>query len=196
MGRRIRWRGRGALQDGFGNGIGVRREPFGGRAAWLRLRFDRRGEPTAERLISGSRRAGPDRGGGDGDGQWERMPIDRLLEANTVKFATRLSRPGRRTDRHAGCEPVPFEGASSIRGLKGASGVPTFLFPGTNCDYDSAKAFRKAGAEVRTTVFRNLSGADVMESIAEMKKISAATSSCSAAASLRVTNPTAAASSS
>ena len=44
------------------------------------------------------------------------------------------------------------------------------VFPGTNCDYDSAKAFRKAGAETRTSVFRNLSDKDVFESIAEMKK--------------------------
>ncbi|MBR5176249.1 MAG: phosphoribosylformylglycinamidine synthase [Bacteroidales bacterium] len=42
------------------------------------------------------------------------------------------------------------------------------VFPGTNCDYDSAKAFRKAGAEVRTTVFRNLSDKDVFDSIDEM----------------------------
>uniref|UniRef100_UPI004028B1AE phosphoribosylformylglycinamidine synthase subunit PurQ n=1 Tax=Candidatus Cryptobacteroides bacterium TaxID=3085639 RepID=UPI004028B1AE len=44
------------------------------------------------------------------------------------------------------------------------------VFPGTNCDYDSAKAFRKAGAEIRTSVFRNLSDKDVFESITEMKK--------------------------
>jgi phosphoribosylformylglycinamidine synthase len=42
------------------------------------------------------------------------------------------------------------------------------VFPGTNCDYDSAKAFRKAGAEVRTSVFRNLTDKDVFESIDEM----------------------------
>ncbi len=44
------------------------------------------------------------------------------------------------------------------------------VFPGTNCDYDTAKAFRKAGAETRSTVFRNLSDKDVFDSIAEMKK--------------------------
>ena len=44
------------------------------------------------------------------------------------------------------------------------------VFPGTNCDYDSAKAFRKAGADIRTSVFRNLTDKDVFESIAEMKK--------------------------
>ncbi len=42
------------------------------------------------------------------------------------------------------------------------------VFPGTNCDYDSAKAFRKAGAVVNTMVFRNLTSKDVLDSIKEM----------------------------
>ncbi len=44
------------------------------------------------------------------------------------------------------------------------------VFPGTNCDYDSAKAFRKAGAEVRFGVFRNLTPEAVLSSIAQMKR--------------------------
>ncbi|MDE7126503.1 MAG: phosphoribosylformylglycinamidine synthase [Bacteroidales bacterium] len=44
------------------------------------------------------------------------------------------------------------------------------VFPGTNCDYDTAKAFRKAGAEVRMTTFCNLTAEDIMRSIQEMKK--------------------------
>ena len=44
------------------------------------------------------------------------------------------------------------------------------VFPGTNCDYDTAKAFREAGAEVRLGVFRNLTAADVSDSIARMKR--------------------------
>ncbi|MBQ0081363.1 MAG: phosphoribosylformylglycinamidine synthase [Alistipes sp.] len=44
------------------------------------------------------------------------------------------------------------------------------VFPGTNCDYDSAKAFRKAGAEVRVGIFRNLTPEDVQQSILEMKQ--------------------------
>lgn len=38
------------------------------------------------------------------------------------------------------------------------------VFPGTNCEYDSARAFEKAGAEVQVQVFRNLSGEAVRES--------------------------------
>ncbi len=44
------------------------------------------------------------------------------------------------------------------------------VFPGTNCDYDSKKAFVKAGAKVKTTVFRNQNSVDVNKSIQEMKK--------------------------
>ena len=39
------------------------------------------------------------------------------------------------------------------------------VFPGTNCDYDTAKAFRNAGAEVRPFIFRNLRPEDVLASI-------------------------------
>ena len=44
------------------------------------------------------------------------------------------------------------------------------VFPGTNCDYDTAKAFRKAGADVRPFIFRNLSGKDVLDSIDELAR--------------------------
>lgn len=44
------------------------------------------------------------------------------------------------------------------------------VFPGTNCDYDTAKAFRKAGAKVTMSVFRNLTEQDVFDSIDEMKR--------------------------
>lgn len=42
------------------------------------------------------------------------------------------------------------------------------VFPGTNCDYDLARAFREAGAEVRTQIFRNLTSDDITSSISEM----------------------------
>ncbi len=45
------------------------------------------------------------------------------------------------------------------------------IFPGTNCDYDTAKAFRKAGAEVRPFVFRNLTGEDVLRSIDQLSAL-------------------------
>ena len=44
------------------------------------------------------------------------------------------------------------------------------VFPGTNCEYDSTKAFERAGANVVTKVFRNLSAEDIRESVAEFEK--------------------------
>ncbi len=44
------------------------------------------------------------------------------------------------------------------------------VFPGTNCDYDTAKAFRRAGAEVSPFIFRNLTAEDVEESISELSE--------------------------
>ena len=39
------------------------------------------------------------------------------------------------------------------------------VFPGSNCEFDSAKAFENAGAQVITKVFRNLTAQDIMESV-------------------------------
>lgn len=41
------------------------------------------------------------------------------------------------------------------------------VFPGTNCEYDSAKAFELAGAEVMTRVFRNMTAEGIRESVDE-----------------------------
>lgn len=39
------------------------------------------------------------------------------------------------------------------------------VFPGTNCEYDSAKAFERAGANVCVKVFKNLNAEDIRESV-------------------------------
>ncbi len=44
------------------------------------------------------------------------------------------------------------------------------VFPGTNCEYDSARAFRRAGATVTDKVFKNLSPSDIRDSVEEFKK--------------------------
>ncbi|MDQ2087462.1 phosphoribosylformylglycinamidine synthase [Herbivorax sp. ANBcel31] len=44
------------------------------------------------------------------------------------------------------------------------------VFPGTNCEYDTAKAFERAGGEVEVFVMKNLSSKEVDESIGEMAK--------------------------
>ena len=39
------------------------------------------------------------------------------------------------------------------------------VFPGTNCEYDSTKAFERAGAEVDVKVFKNLTAEDIRDSV-------------------------------
>lgn len=43
-------------------------------------------------------------------------------------------------------------------------------FPGTNCEMDSARAFRRAGAEVETFIFRNLTPQGIEESVEAIAK--------------------------
>ncbi len=42
------------------------------------------------------------------------------------------------------------------------------VFPGTNCEYDSARQFREAGAEVETFIFKNLEPEQIEDSIEKM----------------------------
>ena len=39
------------------------------------------------------------------------------------------------------------------------------VFPGTNCEYDSTKAFERAGADVDVKVFKNLTAEDIRDSV-------------------------------
>ena len=39
------------------------------------------------------------------------------------------------------------------------------VFPGTNCEYDTTKAFELAGADVKTVVFKNMTESQIVESV-------------------------------
>ncbi|MBQ6787176.1 MAG: phosphoribosylformylglycinamidine synthase [Lachnospiraceae bacterium] len=63
--------------------------------------------------------------------------------------------------------------ASDIYVCKNKIAKPTVfipVFPGTNCEYDSTKAFERAGANVVTKVFRNMTASDIRESVDEFEK--------------------------
>ena len=52
-------------------------------------------------------------------------------------------------------------------------GQPTVfipVFPGTNCEYDSARAFERSGAKVVTRVLRNMSAEDIRQSVDEYRR--------------------------
>ena len=44
------------------------------------------------------------------------------------------------------------------------------VFPGTNCEYESTKAFERAGANVITKIFRNRDAADIRDSVEVYRK--------------------------
>ena len=55
---------------------------------------------------------------------------------------------------------------------KGLAAPHVFIpvFPGTNCEFDSARAFEKAGATVTHRVFRNLNAQDIIDSVEAYRK--------------------------
>ncbi|MGE5633257.1 MAG: phosphoribosylformylglycinamidine synthase [Caulobacteraceae bacterium] len=59
-------------------------------------------------------------------------------------------------------------GKPSIKVAKPRIMIP--VFPGTNCEYDTARAFEKAGGEASVLVFRNLTPGDIEYSIDRMVK--------------------------
>ena len=98
-----------------------------------------------------------------------RMPLEELYRANTERFATIYPDKGVNTATVMTAAPatgvVAYPGEAVEHPL-----VYIPVFPGTNCDYDTAKAFRTAGARVEMSVLCNIAGDDILRSIAEMKE--------------------------
>lgn len=88
---------------------------------------------------------------------WEK-PLERIFPTKTEKdVEPQTISYGLRNEKR------PFAKVAKPRIL-----IP--VFPGTNCEYDSARAFEKAGGQVETLVIRNLSASDVEQSIHELVK--------------------------
>ena len=100
----------------------------------------------------------------------EVFAIDSLQKVNSQKFCkiypdrgieggvTRKSEPEKKQIKYTG-EPVEQPIAYHP------------VFAGTNCDYDTGKAFERAGAKVTTSVFCDLTAEDIFASIEKMKKM-------------------------
>ena len=68
---------------------------------------------------------------------------------------------------------TPLYKADSIYVCKNKIAKPNVfipVFPGTNCEYDSTKAFERAGANVVTRVFKNMTAEDIRESVEIFEK--------------------------
>jgi len=100
----------------------------------------------------------------------EKFGIDELQKINSQRFCTiypdrgieggttRMSMPEKRC--------IEYQGAP-------VDEVTVFIpvFSGTNCDYDTAKQFERAGAKVTTSVFCDLTAEDIFASIDRMKSM-------------------------
>jgi len=66
-----------------------------------------------------------------------------------------------------------FEAKSKVRAVAKVAKPRIFIpvFPGTNCEYDTKKAFENSGGIVETLVIRNMSHTDIEESIREMERL-------------------------
>ena len=99
----------------------------------------------------------------------ESFAIEKLQKVNSEKFCqiypdrgiegglTRKSEP---QDCKIRCQAEPTDEVKVY--------IP--VFAGTNCDYDTAKAFERAGATVATGVFCDLTAEDIFASIERMKR--------------------------
>jgi phosphoribosylformylglycinamidine synthase len=77
-----------------------------------------------------------------------------------------------RTDDHDASQPpaISYTKRNTAKPKATVAAPRIFIpvFPGTNCEYDSVRAWERAGGKAETLVFRNLSAADVEDSLAAM----------------------------
>lgn len=97
----------------------------------------------------------------------EKISIEEAFEANRKKFTevypdkTNIKGEIENASAHQSALIYPGE-------AKEHPVVYLPVFPGTNCDYDMAASFKKEGADVKTSVFRNQTAEDIEESIDEI----------------------------
>ena len=99
-----------------------------------------------------------------------KLPIDEALNAWTGTLEKVF--PTRATEDKEEVKTDLYR-ADSVYVCKNKVAKPTVfipVFPGTNCEYDSAKAFERAGADTIVKVFKNLNASDIRESVDEFTK--------------------------
>jgi len=97
----------------------------------------------------------------------EKFSLAELYDANTAKFEKVYPAKGKSGEKCR--ESNHTAAAPQYKGEK-VEKIQVYLpvFPGTNCDYDTARAFEREGAETHIGVFRNLTPEDVLHSISSM----------------------------
>ena len=99
----------------------------------------------------------------------ETLPLDELLADWTGTLEKIF--PTKTKETSAGEVPLfteRFSGAPAIKAAKPRVVIP--VFPGTNCEYDTARAFAQAGAEPQVLIVRNLTPAAIEETIDRLER--------------------------
>ncbi len=98
----------------------------------------------------------------------DKVGIDSLISTWTAKLEPVY--PTQATSPHPEVETFTFKGETRKRSASLGSQPKVIIpaFPGSNCEYDSARAFQRAGASTEVQVFRNLNTAAVEESLARL----------------------------
>lgn len=98
------------------------------------------------------------------------IPMEAALSAWTSKLEKVFPT---KAQKGAAAVESPLYSTDKIYVCKNKVAKPTVfipVFPGTNCEYDSTKAFERAGAKVITKVFKNMTAEDIRESVGEFEK--------------------------
>ncbi|MGL4849956.1 MAG: phosphoribosylformylglycinamidine synthase [Clostridium sp.] len=105
---------------------------------------------------------------------YKEMDIKLELDVVSTEYERKLEKVFKRETEKTSekVQTVLYEGSGKkspiIKVAKPRVVIP--VFPGTNCEYDCANAFRKEGAEVSEVVLRNYSKEALLESIDDLKK--------------------------
>ena len=154
-----------AAKMSFGNGLGVafegisEEELFALKPGALLLECDEElGRPVGTVVAGELRLDGQAVSTAELCEKWER-PLEEIFptKAEAAEMDCAITPCGERSGK-----------APAIKAAEPRVVIP--VFPGTNCEYDTARAFERAGAKAKIVVIRNLSQQALRESIAELER--------------------------
>ena len=159
--------GEAVMKMSFGNNIGFKSEPNLGDIWHLGLYGHLVVELTEDVSIPGVLKLGHTTDNGIISLNGDAATIEELYKLNTATLEDVY--PVHANENIGEIETFSFEGKCEIAPANAVAKPKVLIpvFPGTNCEYDSARAVEKAGAEAEIYVIRNLTAEDVARSVEE-----------------------------
>ena len=159
--------GEAVMKMSFGNGIGFRADSDQGENWHLGLYGFLVAELTEEVTFPGVMKLGQTTAEPVIDLVSDSASIDELYRLNAQTLESVY--PVHADENIGNVETFSYEGGCEAAPAKSVVRPKVLIpvFPGTNCEYDSARAVEKAGAEAEIFVVRNLTAEDVARSVEE-----------------------------